>query len=754
MQGFEAGIVWTAIVAITLWLLSTSVAGLSVVGARWVDRLERHLPGVFLPLERSLMIGAIAGLTGLVMIFPEWGVWNFLVVLGNDSESSQRSLLGAAVALLALLLFAANQLHSIQKDADKAPTYLGENEQTFVSKRSRTTRLLGQPVFHVAVAALFLLPLIGPVLSSADLPTWVTLIETPVPLQSLNVALWCACFGVVGGVLIANVLGTMGASFRTITNSQGIHRRIKDVIAEDARAEYIRLFNPTKRATYHEVEKQVTVWLRRGSLLPENRQVEYFKLTTGGAQYYRLLYGVDERARKVSIKADTRTAGQVDSRNGVRKWFQSWRQKRIFDSFEHAHYVAYGRVRALLKYLSNNDLSDELKYLIVSCCLNDAVHADQYSSQIALDQKYLESIVDSELVSPRLAKIRYTLSETEDNVPLLDRDRFSAYRDSERPKRNVEFLPAFIFQAISERISSYIKADRVYLSDSVLEHVLLSARSLQDNATREYALHRSVRSAISALITDRQCESGEFSDLLKVLVEVPEPELSCTGQKETGRQSFRDVVEKCAFGSLVANSFQPADESVRLIELIGGWRLPAVVLFRLFYAKRSPNSLRTKDLHPFREVFSGIWFDDLMSEATYESASVRFLIGSQISHFVTVDGIQWILGSLRSQFSLTLCAEFLDRRREGLIFDFGLREFLLWHLVTGRLEGFGEQDPRSAISDENWRELERAMPDLRAILEEWRAIDEYAVNSAELIFFPFPPPQPRDPELVDFRGFV
>lgn len=742
----EFGVLWVTTGVVSLWLLVRLAAWLLRLGDGWLNRVSEWLPRFLHPVERTLTIIVVMTLTGLILAFPEFGAWSFVVADSHANDISPVTLLGAAAALLALLLFAANQLHTVQKDSGTGRTYLGENVGTYGTSRSRATRLLGEPVFHLAVLALFLLPLLQAALpTDVTMPPWGPIPEISFAQQPLALALWCACFALVGAVLIFNVLKTLRSSAVGIILPQSVEWRIEDVIEESSRAAYARLFRPSKRQGRFDVERWVKHQLHKTSVLPHDEQIRYLRLTVGSIEYAVLRSTSFQRSEATAYGALQTSNLPTITSGTLRGILGRNREKRALDTLRQTREVAYGRSSALLEYLRLDGFSNEVKEWIVSQCLQEARVADQmYSHLFENDFETATSSIDRSSESYPMAA-RAEILTIAANVPTLESHRWIPPSATTFGPM-VEMIPAFIFQSLAELLSARNESRRVHLPEAVLGSIMETANDVHHNETREHALRQVIGGTISALITDRHHGTLAWRGMLRNLT-ARRGEVLTKGQATTGdRTPLEKVITQSAFGSLLSHNYQDAEADEELLTLIDGWRLPAAVLYRLHYAQRSHEPLSAADLRPFREPLTHRWVGHLEDDSTFITDCVHFLCSSRIHYFVTNEGITWLLESLRYGFTLVLCSAFLDQREQGSIRDFGLREFLLWRLVTNRASGPYESASKSAISDEHWAQIVRFLPELRTILEEWRALDERAVVDVEVTFFPLTRPRPSQRE--------
>src|SRR5699024_8162703 len=123
----------------------------------------------------------------------------------------------------------ANQLRNLEKELISDNQFMGENLDTYLAHRSRVVRVLGLPIFHVAIGALFIMPLVWYSLPESIDPD---AIELSIPAviaspQLLAIAFWCASFGAVSGILLLNVLGALRNSTVGFRSPTGLKRRVR-----------------------------------------------------------------------------------------------------------------------------------------------------------------------------------------------------------------------------------------------------------------------------------------------------------------------------------------------------------------------------------------------------------------------------------------------------------------------------------------------------------------------------------------------
>lgn len=700
-----------------------------------LDWASKRLPRFLYPMERTLIAALITTLTACILSFPNWGAWASIVARAHADHISSTRLLGAAAALLALLLFAANLLHSMHKDSGHGRTYLGENLQTFEASRSWATRLLGEPLFHLAVLSLFALPLMQPALPFVVTTPPVGVIpEVSFKPHELTLALWCSCFAIVGGALILNVLGTLRSSAMGIILPESAEWRVEDAIEKRSTAAYKRLFNPSQPAGRSGSERWTRRRLNEARNLPYNEQIPYLIRTIGAPNYTILNEALVEKYDTAVNKALSASDLTVRTWRTLRRLQCEHRLNRAQRSLKQAHKVMFGRVTALLNHLRYRELTDSTTEWIVDQCLHDARIAAKMCSLASNESLGRAESDGFSAVKTALIDTRKTLLTAADRVPSLE-NPLRPYPMNANPAPKLEKIPAFIFQSLAELLSASNEKRRLHLPESTLIHIIDGANDTSDIKTREYAVRKVIGGVLNESVTDRLPGTIVDRDLLRRRVsnhgKFFEGYYASTGD----RVDVRKIVAQSAFGSLLSHDLGDVEATRALLKLVDGWHIPAAILYSLYYAQRSLQPLSVGDLRPFREILSHGRVEKIKNDPHITEVCVDFLYSSPIDYFVTRAGLTWLLKSLRTGFSLGLCAEFLDQRERGTITDFDLRDFVLWRLVTNQVSGPYESDPRSTISSNIWSQLQHSMPEIEAILEEWRPIDRRAVIEAESTFF-------------------
>lgn len=763
MSALAQLLLWPATIFSLLAVLTWLSLRVTLTVNRWTDSISKYLPRAMLPLERILFSISIATLSGLMLMYPDWSIWQRLTG-GSDGEPiGAESQLKSAIALLALLLFAANQLKSIQKDAREAPKYLGVNQLTYEINKSRTKGVLGQPIFYVAVSFLFLLPLIGPALPES--PGVSTILGYPLPKydwNQLSLVLWISSFAAVGCVLMLNVLGTMGESFIAINYPGHVKWRIQSEIVNRSQSEFGKLLSPRRRGGDVDIALRMRSWLRIAESLPVSEKVDYLKLTIGCDSYH-------DSARKIARKIQRGELRSVRKRfrrlkygnhsspypigRGVRLMIRinaiarSHIRNRNLERFSKMYDVKYERVKMLLTYLSRGCVENDIQQWVINECLmecerEDALHAHalSYSDEAS---RQLGQRLFGQYYGP-LRQIQFGNQSNEVNG--LQRD----LRDP--PSYAALKVSSYVYNSILEFASGIHPEKRLQLPDRRWEEIVEAADRIKHRETRDLCLKRAV--------------NGMLRQYLACLRDVSQPdrvsslELSRKIERFAGRsrlvgsdeQCIRQSIEDEAFDLLLAGEADEEPEIELLVQLISPRRLVIAVLYQIFYSRRSHRPVAPiKFVAIFRKLSFNLDAEHMDAKAA--AGAIEFLSRSNVSHFVTRLGVEWLFESLTEDFTLSLCSEFLDQVKRGYILDFNLRDFLIWRLVMDSV-GFGSYRGDYSVDGCILNAIRSSVPAMREVLDEWRTVDSRSVVDVEVVLLPFENQNPSQPELIDRRGFV
>jgi len=678
---------------------------------------------------RVFVTASIFASTYLIVKFPELGVWNYVTSEGVSSQVGPATLLGASAALLALLLFAANQLHGAQKDAESAGTYLGENRKSFGAGRSSTTRLFSDPPFHVTVIALFALPLLRPVLpTELTTPQFGPVSAASLDPRTMALAMWCSCFALVGTVLILNALATLRAAALNIRAPWRTDRYIERELQRRSRTEYAKLISSRPRSSRYETESWVGRHLRYAQRLPAAEQLVYLRITVG-------VHGeVAQRHQLIRQLQDAFEEGARTSQSDLR-WWRDFQRRRAVARLRGTHDVTYGRTRALLHHVSAREFTDDARAWVVNQCLLEAQGIGQILDD-GLGRRLTPRLPDAGTGTGRPVDTATALLLTPvADLPALEDHPFGRLgRPDDSP--TVVMLPAFTFQALADLISARGVDRRLHLQDPVISSIVHSAERISDDETRNHALHAVVGALIKALIVDRHRAALADHRFLAAVIEQRDRSRAAIFTEPHDRTTVEDVIQQSAFTALQTQPLSDQQTVGRLLDLVSAANISTLVLYRLLYAHRSHTLLAVSELTPFYSALRRYWSEELYGDPRGVPEAVEILCSSNVSHFVTRRGLTWLLESLHEPLSLRLCARFLEHRREGAIFDFDLREFLLWRLVTGQVDRSWNLEATSGICALDTDAITNALPDLKHLIDDWRSVDQRAAADAAMTFMP------------------
>lgn len=242
------------------------------------DFVNVRLPRMLRPLEQTLLCIGAAVSTCFILAHPEVPPWSVLTSLGRLQDVNALSMLAAAAALLASLCFAATFLRAAEKDAGGGELYLGFRLSTFLIARSRATTMLGIPAFQMMTLMLFVIPLVQGFLPKIWDPTAVDSIPTLAP-KLVAIAIWCACFGIVGIVLILNVLGLLRSSTVGLLQPEWLKAMVRAEVRRVAADDFEWILKQPDVRQNRIVREWVQVYLKVAVSQPPDLFSTYYGLT-------------------------------------------------------------------------------------------------------------------------------------------------------------------------------------------------------------------------------------------------------------------------------------------------------------------------------------------------------------------------------------------------------------------------------------------------------------------------------------------
>lgn len=724
---------WFLIAFVFLWLLGIMLNIFLPRVARIFNKVLQDaspfLPRALLPIEHTLLSLIAGGLTVLIATFPYWAPWEFIVIPSFQATFQPGVLLGAATALLALLLFAANQLQSLERDSGSGNLYLGENVNTFLARRSRIVKILALPIFHLVIFALFIVPLIWTALPShSEAPT----LGSAVPpeewsAQLVAISFWCASFGLVSGVLLLNVLGALSNSTLGFRAPSGIRRRIEFELREISERDYAEILKG-KQNLREEMYQWVAKRVDEASKLPQSEQVTYLKNTISSRKYTTH----QDRAVSKCGRLITRCqAGLKESAEGKRlaSWVFKWRVARVAKCLKKHLEPARGRARALLRALQRNDLTDDARNLLVAQCLAEARSSDRHLVELVgaeffnverpstPNQDHFRREVLGLLFSPanRIEDLRgygprYSRSETAPTVATL-----------------TTFILGGLVTVLFPNTSNHGGSGS---SVQMLHEILATADGLTHGPTRELALKRLISSVIDCVIVHRADAEALPFDVLTTLRRTGE-EASFSSQ--SARKSAQLLIEEQAMDALKTGvDLQPEVRSA-LLKLLPQRRKPAALLYLLFHRARSSQVVTLNDLQPYYVALGGYRGASSKQRDTALKVAWRTIKESNLNHAVSPGVVKWLFYALEEPLTLGLCIEFLKTS----ISDLTLLQFIQWRVLASEVyhPDFGR---RVLLTPKIRRQMVWAKPEIQEFAKEWRAVDYLVASKIDTLLLRFP----------------
>lgn len=718
------------------WVLSRGLPQLVRKTSIWLSGVNDRLPLSMRPIEHALLCILLGSLTLLIANFPNWPLWRFIVAQDAQAELHPGTLIAASAALLALLQFAANQLRNLEKDAISDNQFMGVNLDTYLAQRSRIVRVLGLPIFHIAICALFIMPLVWfsvpETIDSDSFGSYVpSVIASP---QLLAIAFWCASFGTVSGILLLNVLGTLRNSTLGFRSPVGIKHRVRLELRQVVKSVYTEFFRLDDKDAATEIFLWTSKILGNVSDLPADQRVDYVNETLGALKYKALRERSQDKFVKVQKNLQLFDANTVAT---LKQKPSRLRQRRL----SRAKYIlriraelAYGRTWAILEYLQNHELSQHLQTRLVDICLEEARQFDNDCGRFPWfnwTEGYVSERIEDGHLNAEAYKI---LTRPLDQISDIDRG-FRPYSAGREEAPRVVLLPAFVYRSLARGLLPSYGGSR--LSVTLVEKIVSAANGLQDRRTRGYAVREVMKAIIDCtIVSRRQDEAIEINQLEKMLSQNGRYASSLTrGTK--GRKSLDTFIGECAFSALVVESHLEERQRSALLRVVSGEQALGALLYLLFYGVRSYSALQAADLRPFQ---LGLRDFRLGAGANNQSARVavaRFIQSSNINHFVGAREVEWLFDALEEPLAVDVCVNFLEQRDQSRFYDFGLLQLLQWRVVAAEALYVPYSSFKSIAPSHN-KQLIQAKPQVQDFADDWRAVDPVTANRIEQLLLQFP----------------
>lgn len=735
------------------WALSSLLSRAVDATNEALDWVERRMFAAMRPVEHTILCVLIIGLSLIVARFPNVGLWRFVTQSVIAGPPAQGPLLAAATALLALLLFAATQLRSLGSDSATEDHHMGEGVNTHLYRRSRAVHMLGLPVFHVSIVALFILPLALPILPKAG-PEWLTgFFEAP-PIE-LTISIWIACYAVASGVLLLNVLTVLRYSATMFSNRDAVKHSIEYWLAEEAAKDYARLFD-SHRDAHQRARDLASLWtehhLDRASELPEAEQLRYVRLTLGRPQYQLLRGRARERLLHLSNKTyprPLRFLGRLSPDGAA--WRFMRRTNLAAALLGQRVDISEARTQAFVARLRKQELSEDLRAWLIAVCIEEANASDTDFEALSLAAAIAQPDTASthrQTFVEAAERLRYKSVEVASRrVSLSHKHDISGSGESETLQ--LERLTAHVYRdltdvLVSAPVSGPTRAERTKL----LTKLLQSADGLRHRPTREVLLRELIAAIIDhALLRNPETNIGDLSAFAPLFQRDPLP---TPGVPPNPSGISQVIAEQCFFVLLSTNQLTPAARDA-LLQFVAGWRVPTSLFFGLWHGAHSGYLLTVADLAPFATALRKLGWERDEMLADLAAAGHGALSESPIGHLLTPNALQWFLESLNRQLSLGLCLEFVSESKTWPRSTPSVVQFVQWHLlVSEQRVAWPDFSDAANVSDE----ASRFAQELRALAHDWAAIDTHRARSLNMLMSAVPEETAGPVELVTPRGFV
>lgn len=725
-------LLWFVVPFVLLWLVGWVLNRLRPRIARKfhsvLQKTERHLPQGMLPIEHTLFGLALGGLMVVIATFPHWGPWGFIVRPATDATLQPGVLLGSAAALLALLIFAANQVQNLERDAGSGHLYLGQNINTFLARRSRIVKILALPIFHVAISALFILPLVWSSLPpSAEASTLGSgLLPGDWTLQLVTIAFWCASFGAVSGVLLLNVLGALHNSTLGFRAPTGLKMRIRFELGDRSDQTYTELFSGA-HGFRHEMYQWIAGCVEEASKLPHEQQRIYLHETVGSFKYRIHQEKTIKKCSKILKKLEpSRDASTVGKR--LAPWLLKYRVNRAENLLQKRSNLAYERTRAMLTSLPDTDLTHEARDWLIKQCIIEVSSYDQHATRF-LDGEFFSIEKRNQTHQDRFYReARGILTRPAHKISELNGYARWYPRDQKSPC--VEILPTFIIRTLAAILLPRNSKEDSKVSVEILQNIIGAADRLSHERTRDHALRHLVTAVIDCTIITRS-----DSETLPMNVLATRNRMSGDARhlEHSNRKSRELIIEEQTVTALTANTDLRPEAQAALLELLTGWLRPTVLLYLLFYRARTHRILSSSELQPFYQALNSYRWARLDTRAEALRSALRFFKKSNLNHFVTAEAVTWLFRALGKPLTLEMCVAFLKAN----IAELSLLQFIQWRVLASEelsYDGTSELEIERDIR----RQLIVSKPEIQQFAKEWRTVNPITASELEMMLLRFP----------------
>lgn len=731
--------------AVGWWLLGALVVaplGLKVLGyvfrevrfqtSRATDAVAQHFPSTVRDWLPAVLYLVLVGTFALILHFPAQAPWGYIADPARADEVRPLPLLGAAAGLIALLTFAASHLKDVDKSAQAGELYLGRNLATYLPLRSWWIRVLPRPFFATITLTLFLIPLVlGALPQTEDAGAEPYLLWAHFSLHQLATALWCACFAVVAAVLLLNLFSVLGNAPNVALRPNWIRRRIARDLQRRTRQEFAHLRSLDRRDQRHEAEAWAARHLQSMARLPTTEHETYLHRSIASisilgaqeAERARIL----RSGRRLTKRRGTERHAPNESPHAASSWFHARRHEALRRDLDREERIEVGFVSAALRALASGNISPGARNTLNAMCLRAAATADRLHVElVALQRGELTTWPADGVTSIAME----TMLATPNDIDAHLGGHLRTLGWQEREEAQVLKVAGLVFERLTPLVFDADAQDEVASSSSrTAEELIDSANRLTHASTRERALSTVADAAVRFATTSSNSSTDAAQTSLRWKVEGPNRTWSAAA-RDLQKSDIALAIESAAASQLVSG-IAPAEAQIsRLLELIDDWRIPASLLHHMYYGRRSHTRLTSNQQHAFASALRRM--PDSDDETGYHPENIAgFLTSSGTTgHFVSGDGVRWLLEARKKTLSLELCADFIRQADRRLFSDFHFADFLIWHLLSARIPIYAEHF-RTSLSRKSKRaakSLGGERREIQLLADEWSQLDEFTAS--------------------------
>lgn len=731
--------------AVGWWLLGALVVvpvGLKAVGyvfwevrfqiSRATDAVAQRFPRTVRDWLPAVLYLVLVGMFALILHFPTWAPWGYIADPARADDVMPLPLLGAAAGLIALLTFAASHLKDIDKSAQAGDLYLGRNLATYLPLRSWWIRVLPRPFFAITTLALFLIPLVlGALPRTVDPTAAPYLLWAHFPVHQLATALWCACFTVVAAVLLLNLFSVLGNAPNVALRPNWIRNRIERDLQRRTRQEFAHLRSLDPGDQDHEAEAWAARHLETMTRLPSDEQETYLYrslasisiLSAEEVERARLL----RSGRGLTRRTRARQSEIPEEPHVASTWILARRHRALRRGLDREERIEVGVVSATLRALASNKISPGARRTLEAKCLRAAEAADRLYAGLGSLQRGERPTASAEGITSIAKEIM--LATPDDIDAHLDGHlRLRGWQKPDEPR--VLEVAGLVFQGLTRLMFGGDSDEEIDGPPSrTVDELLNSAHRLAHSPTSDFALRTVADAAVRFATTSSTSGADAVQESLKRRAKSAHRTWS-TAAQDIPKSGIALAIESAAARQLVSGVAPSEAQISRLLTLFDGWRVPASLLHRMYYGRRSHTRLTPEQQHAFASALRRM--SDVDDETGYRPDDiVGFLTSSgTIGHFVSADGIRWLLDARRNALSLELCADFVRQADRRLFSDFLFADFLVWHLLSARRPMYAEHftSHHAEGAEEEARALRGERNEVRRLADEWSQLDEFTAS--------------------------